>query len=57
MAEKAAPSIAHDDDISFMYDDEADVCMVMMYDEDDVCMLALNPSYGRPARKWLDRND
>ena len=38
MAEKATPSIAHDDDVCMMYDDDDDVCMMMMYadDGDDV---------------------
>ena len=48
MAEKAAPLIAHDDDVCMVYDDDDDdVCMMMMYgdnNDDDVCMLALNPS-------------
>ena len=47
MVEKAAPSIALDDDVCMMYDDDDDACMTMMYDEGDVCiyvLLALNPS-------------
>ena len=32
MVEKAAPSIAHDDDVCMMYDED-DVCMMMMLDD------------------------
>ena len=56
MAEKAAPSIAHDDDVCMMYDDDDDVCMMIMYDDDvdDLCMLALNPLKEDPqANGWI----